>query len=128
MSEEVIATQPEDRVLYYANGLHDYITATVIRNFTNRLMPGRYYVISYTRQGGFFIVELNEAETKEQAQLHKNIVINEFVSGDIVVYYLMRVISGGGNDYVVHWSPFEYTEPFMMSFDENGFYTNHTIH
>jgi len=126
MSDEPVATL--DRVLQYPNGLHDYVTVTVLYSYIDRLVAGRYYLLCHNRHG-MFIVELNEAMTPEEAALHKSIVLDGFEEGVVMASYLMKCISGSGLDYIVHWAPFEHTVPFVMSFnDECTSYTTEVIH
>lgn len=128
MFDDIVDVEVKDQVMYYPNGLHDYVTVTMLANYPGRLVAGNYYAVCHLRHGGFFVAELNEATTAEEALKHQKIMIDSFVPGNIIQAYLLKIISGSDRDYIAQWHPFEYTVPFAMSFDEGNNYSTNIIH
>lgn len=128
MSDDIVDTEVKDKVMYYPNGIHDYFTVTMLAKYPGRLVPGNYYAFCYLHHGGYFVAELNEAMTTEQALEHQRVMVNSFMPGNIVQVHLMKVISGSDRDYIVQWHPFEHTIPIAMTFEEGNQHTTSIIH
>lgn len=109
---------PDDKVMYYPNGIHDYITVTMLYKYTDRLVEGRYYAIFHTPFGGMFIAELNEARTDEEAIQHKDLVVNSFAAQDIARVYLLKCLTSAGKELIVQSAPFKDTPPFVLMFND----------